>query len=157
MMNSCAFILEYTKSRGRLMGALPEQTITACSYCGELIGLLAIHLILLSVSRVAAKLTGSAHIYSDCLGALSKVKNLPPHRIPSKCSHLDVLKNIMAHCSDLYFTRLFAHVLAHQDNRTKFEDLTRPVQLNCAMDFGAKRALLELDSLDLPRQQPFPL
>jgi hypothetical protein len=36
-------------------------------------------------------------------------------------------------------------------------DLTRPVQLNCAVDFGAKRALLELDTLDLPRQQPFPL
>ena len=25
------------------------------------------------------------------------------------------------------------------------------------MDFGLKRALLELDALDLPRQQPFPL
>ena len=63
----------------------------------------------------------------------------------------------MVHCSDLSFTRLFSNVSAHQDDRTKFEDLTRPVQLNCVVDFGAKRALLELDALDLPRQQPFPL
>ena len=63
----------------------------------------------------------------------------------------------MVHCSDLSFTRLFSQVLAHQDDRTKFEDLTRLAQLNCAVDFGAKRALLELEALDLPRQQPFPL
>jgi hypothetical protein len=156
-MNSCAFILECTKGRGRLTGSFSEQTTAACSYHGELIGLLAIHLILLSVSRVAPELTGSVHIYLDCLGALDKVKNLPPHRIPSKCRHSDVLKNIMVHCSDLSFTRLFSHVSAHQDDRTKFEDLTRLAQLNCAVDFGAKRALLELDALDLPHQQPFPL
>jgi len=126
-----------------------------CSYRGELIGLLAIHLILLNISRVAPELTGSMHIYS--VGALDKVKNLPPHPIPSKCRHSDVLKNIIARCSDLSFTRLFSHALAHQDDRTKFEDLTRLAQLNCAVDFGAKRALLELDALDLPHQQPFPL
>jgi hypothetical protein len=151
-MNSCAFILECTKGCRRLTGSFSEQTIAACSYHGELIGLLAIHLILLSVSRVAPELTGSVHIYLDCLGALNKVKNLPPHHIPSKCRHLDVLENIMVHCSDLPFTRLFSHVLAHQDNKTKFEDLTRPTQLNCAVYFRAKRALLKLDALDLPRQ-----
>jgi hypothetical protein len=156
-MNSCAFILECTKGRGRLMGSFLEQTISACSYHGELIGLLAIHLILLCVSRVALELTGSVHVYLNCLGALDKVKNLPPHRIPSKCRHLDVLKNIMVHCSDLTFTRLFSHISAHQDDRIKFEDLTRPAQLNCAVDFGVKRALLKLDALDLPRQQSFPL
>ncbi len=151
-MNSCAFILECTKGRGRLTGAFPEQTIAACSYRGELIGLLAIHLLLLSISRVALELTGSVQIYLDCLGALDKVKNLPPYRIPSKCRYLDVLKNIMVHCSGLSVTRLFSHILAHQDNRIKFEDLSRPAQLNCAIDFGAKGALLKLNALDLPRQ-----
>ena len=78
-----------------------EQTMAACSYRGELLGLLAIHLILLSVNKVNPNLLGSVHIYSDCLGAFDKVKNLPPHRIPSKCRHSDVLKNIMIHCSAL--------------------------------------------------------
>jgi hypothetical protein len=82
-MNSCAFILEYSRGRGRMLGAFSEQTMAACSYGGELLGLLAIHLILLSIDKINPTLTGSVHIYSDCLGALN-VENLPPHRIPSK-------------------------------------------------------------------------
>ena len=156
-MNSCAFIFECTKKRGRMTGAFPEQTAEAGSYRGELIGLLAIHLILLSINKTAPDLTGSVHIYSDCLGALNKVQNLPPHRIPSKCRHSDVLKNIMIHCSSLSFTCIFSHVSAHQDNRKKFDDLSRPAQLNCAVDFGAKRALLRLNPVELPCQRSFPL
>ena len=51
-MNSCAFIFECSKGGGRMTGAFSEQTILACSYRGELLGLLAIHLILLSVNKV---------------------------------------------------------------------------------------------------------
>jgi hypothetical protein len=112
-MNSCTFILECTKGRGRLTGAFPEQTIVACSYRGELIGLLAIHLILLSVSRVAPELTGSAHIYSDCLGALDKVKNLPPHCMLLKCRHLNVLKNITWYSAVIYLSQDSSHTSRH--------------------------------------------
>jgi len=145
-MNSCAFIFECTKKRGRMTGAFPEQTAEAGSYQGELIGLLAIHLILHSINKTAPDLTGSFHIYSDCLRALIKVQNLPSHRIPSMCRHSDVLKNIMIHCSSLSFTRIFLHVSAHQDNKKFFDDLSRPAQLNCAVDFGAKRTLLRLNA-----------
>ena len=31
-MNSCAFILEYSRGRGRMPGAFSEQTMAACSY-----------------------------------------------------------------------------------------------------------------------------
>jgi hypothetical protein len=156
-MNSCAFILECTKGQGCLTGTFLEQTIAACSYHGELLGLMAIHLILLSVNRTTSTLMGSAHIYSDCLGALDKIQNLPPHSIPSKCRHLDVLKNVMLHCSTMSFTWLFSHVSAHQDDQTKFNNLLREAQLNCAVDFGAKRVLLSLDPTNLARQQKFPL
>ncbi len=54
----------------------------ACSYCSELIGLMAIHLIVLVTNKVNPGLKGFIHIYSDCLGDLEKVKNLPPSRIP---------------------------------------------------------------------------
>jgi hypothetical protein len=156
-MNSYAFIFECTKKRGRMTGAFPEQTAEEGSYQGELIGLLTIHLILLSINKTAPDLTGSIHIYSDCLGALDKVQNLPPHHIPSKCRHSDVLKNIMIHCSSQSFTHIFSHVSAHQDNREKIDDLLHPAQLNCAVDFGAKRALLHLNGDELPRQLQFPL
>jgi len=127
-MNLCAFIFECTKKRGRMTGAFPEQTAEAGSYRGELIGLLTIHIILHSINKTAPDLTGSVHIYSDCLGALNKVQNLPPHCIPSKCMHLNILKSIMIHCSSLSFTRIFSHVSAHQDNIKKLT--TSRAQLN---------------------------
>jgi len=80
-----------------------EQTPNAGSYRGELLGLMAIHLILRSMNEVFKDLRGSVHIYSDCLGALNKVENLPPYNISTKCSHSDILKNIMVNCSNLTF------------------------------------------------------
>ena len=88
-MNSCAFILKCSRGRGRMSGAFSEQTMAACLYQGELLGLLAIHLILLSINKINPTLTGSVHIFSDCLGVLNKVKNLTPHQIPSRCRHSD--------------------------------------------------------------------
>jgi hypothetical protein len=64
-MNSCAFILECSQGCGHLTGAFSEQTISACSYWGELLGLMEIHLILLSANKIAPTLTGSVNIYSD--------------------------------------------------------------------------------------------
>jgi hypothetical protein len=141
-MNSCAFIFECSRGGGRLTGAFPEQSIASCAYHGELLGLLAIHLILLSINRVTPNLPGSVHIYSDCLGTLDKVKNLPPHQILSKCHHSDVLKNIMIHCLTLTFDHLLLHVSAHQDDSKEFDKLSHQAQLNCAVDFGAKCVLL---------------
>jgi hypothetical protein len=125
-MNSCAFIFKCPKKRGRMTGAFPDQTAEAGSYQGELIGLLAIHLILHNFNKTAPDLTGSVHIYSHCLGALNKVQNLPPYCIPSKCRHSDFLKNKTLHCSSLAFTRIFSHVSAHQDNTKRFDYLSRP-------------------------------
>jgi len=139
-----------------LIGAFSEQTMVA-SYHGEFLGLLTIYLILLSIYTVNPNLLGSVYIYSNCLGALDKVKNLPPYRIPSKCRHSDVLKNIMIHCSAMTFDRLFSHVPTHQGDREDFENLSRQSQLNCASDFGAKRVLLSQTSDNLPKQQAFPL
>jgi hypothetical protein len=62
------------------------------------------------------------------------VENLPPYCIPTKCSHSDILKNIMVNCSDLTFIQNFSHVQAHQDNHIRYESLTRSTQLNCQMD-----------------------
>jgi hypothetical protein len=118
---------------------------------------MAIHLILLAINEVNPGLNGSVHIYSDCLGALDKVKNLPPSRIPSGLAHSDVLKNILVNCSNLSFVRMYSHVKAHQDNTVAYQDLTRPAQLNVSMDSYAKQALWDLQATQLPTQQAFPL
>jgi hypothetical protein len=102
-LNSAAFVLECSKGRGRLTGSFVEQTPNAGSYQGELLDLMAIHLILWGINEVYQCLQGLVHILSDCLGALDKVENLPPYPIPTQCSHSDILKNIMVNCSNLSF------------------------------------------------------
>jgi hypothetical protein len=113
-INLAAFVFECSKGRGRLWGSFVEHTPDAGSYRGELLGLMAIHLILRGVNVELPNLRGLVLILSDCLGALNKVRDLPPYRIPTQCSHSDILKNIMANCSKLTFTRHYSHVKAHQ-------------------------------------------
>jgi hypothetical protein len=154
---SAAMIMECQTTRNRIVVSFSEQCKQANAYRGELLGLMAIHLLLLSFDKVWPELDGEVHIYSDCLGALDKVENLPPHRIPSRCRHSDVLKNIMVNCSDLSFKRLFSHVAAHQEDRKKWEDLERPAQLNCGCDERAKEEIWAVDPAETPPQRQFPL
>ena len=100
---SAVFVLEDNKGRGQLAGAFAEALVAANAYCGELLGLMAVHLLLLAVETVSPGLSGSVTIYSDCIGALGRVAKLPPYRILSRCRHLDVLKTIMVNCASLSF------------------------------------------------------
>jgi hypothetical protein len=128
-----------------------------CSYRGELAGLMVIHLLLLAVNKVTPTLTGLVHIYSDCLGALDKVENLPPSRIPMGWSHSDLLRNILTNCKNLSFNRLYLHIKAHQDDMEEYKNLSCPSQLNCTMDYHAKAILWNINPTEPPMQEPFPL
>ena len=46
-----AFVIECFRGRGRIWGSFPEVSQCACSYRGELVGLMAMHLILLSINN----------------------------------------------------------------------------------------------------------
>ena len=50
---SAAFIPECTNGDGRLVRSLPEQTIAANAYRGELLDIMAIHLVLLNVNQTS--------------------------------------------------------------------------------------------------------
>jgi hypothetical protein len=154
---SAAVVLECSKGRGRLILSFADHCLQANAYRGELMGLMALHLLLLSFNKVKLSLGGSVHIYSDCMGALNKVEHLPPQCIPSKCRHSDILKNIMVNCSSLSFKRLFSHVKAHQDELDNFGNLDRPAQLNCVCDGEVKQTIFQSDLTNLPPQQAFPL
>jgi hypothetical protein len=49
---SVAFVLECSKGQGRVVGSFSESLIVANAYRGELLRLMAIHLILLSISKI---------------------------------------------------------------------------------------------------------
>ena len=78
---SADFVLECSKGRGKYFGSFPEQSVAAGAYQGDILGLMTIHLILISVNKVNPTLQGRAKIYSDCLGALGTVDTLPANRI----------------------------------------------------------------------------
>ena len=82
---SAAFVLECAKGCGWIFGSFSERLDVANAYQGELLGLMAIHLLLLSVNKIHPTLKGSVEIVSDCLGALNRVSHLPPYRIPLQC------------------------------------------------------------------------
>jgi hypothetical protein len=92
------FVIKCTKGQGLLMGSFLDVLLVANAYRGELLGLMAIHLILLSKDRVHSNLSGSVEVVSDCLRALKQVTDLPPYRIPSCCKHSNILKNILVNC-----------------------------------------------------------
>jgi hypothetical protein len=80
---SAAFVLECTQGRGRAIGTFPKAFAAANVYWGELLGLMAEHLVLLAVNTMLPGLSGRVKIYSDCLGALGCMAELPPYHIPT--------------------------------------------------------------------------
>jgi hypothetical protein len=76
---SAAFVLECSSGRGRVYRSFLKSLLVANAYRGELLGLMAIHLILLSVNTISPQLLGSITVVSDCLGALKRVTYLPPY------------------------------------------------------------------------------
>lgn len=119
---------------------------------------MSIHLLLLSVNKIHPNLQGEVDIVSDCLGALCRVSNLPSYKIPTRCKHSDILKNILVNCRDMTFTLLYSHVKAHQDDSADFNSLSRKSQLNCVCDYAAKEDIRTTSISDhLPKSQPFPL
>jgi hypothetical protein len=136
-----AFVLECSTGCGRIIGSFSESLHVANAYRGELLGLMAIHVILLSMNKIHCNLSGSVEIVSDCLGALNRVTYLPLYRIPSRCRHSDILKNILGHCRDLTFTTYYLHKNAHQDDNMSFNKLSWKAQLNCIWDHTAKQRI----------------
>jgi hypothetical protein len=136
------FVLECSKRQRRIVGTFSEGLLVANTYRGELLGLMAIHLILLSVNKLHRDLLGSIEIVSDCLGALKRVTHLPPYHILPRCHHSIILKTILVHCRDLSFTTHYSHVRAHQDDYTTFAQLSRKMQLNCICNHAAKQRIV---------------
>ncbi len=56
----------------RIVGTFLEALLVANAYRGELLGLIAIHLILLRVNKLHSNLAGSMEIVLDCLRALNE-------------------------------------------------------------------------------------
>jgi hypothetical protein len=142
---SSAFVLECAQCQGRAVGAFPEASAANNAFQGGLLGLMAVHLLLLAINTIAPGLRGQVKIYSNCLGTLGHVAELPLHCIPTRCWHSDILKTILVNCGNLSIHQEYIHVKARQYNHTRWEDLTRAALLNAACNAGAKAMLCSQD------------
>ena len=70
---STAFFFECTAGSGKLVGSFAEFSASANAYRGELLGLMAAHLVLRGINTLFLGLAGEVQIFSDCLGALDKL------------------------------------------------------------------------------------
>jgi hypothetical protein len=59
---SAAFVLECANGHGRIIGSFSESLATAKAYRGDLLGLMAIHLLLVSINRVHTTLVRSVEV-----------------------------------------------------------------------------------------------
>ncbi len=139
---SAVFVLECAKGRGQMIGSFSESLMVANAYRGEILGFIAIHLILLSINKINCNQSVGVEIVSDCLGALKRVTSLLSYRIPSRYQHSDILKNLLVNCRDLSFTLHYSHVKAHQDDSKFFKNLSRKAQLNCIYINTAKQHIV---------------
>ena len=152
---SAAIIIESATKGDRLSLSFTNSTRTANAFRGELLGLLAVHLLLHSLSETAPQLSGQVSIYSDCLGALHTIRSLPPAGIPSTWKHADILRIISECRKHIPLHLTYFYVKAHQDDEIDWKTLERPAQLNCACDAEAKRRIIEYHT-EQPESQYLP-
>ena len=96
-------------------------------------------------------------MYSDCLGALGRMENLPLHRISSQCRHSDILKNVLVNYTSLKCMIKNKHVQAHQDDHDEYNSLRRPSQLKCLCVGMDKGVVWRLAGEVFPNHKMFPL
>lgn len=92
---SAAIIFEYKQGRGHLSLSFAEKSPYTNAFRGELLGLMAVHLLLCSIDKTNPNLTCSVEVYSDCNGTLRTVDSLPKSTLLPNWTHLDILKIIL--------------------------------------------------------------
>jgi hypothetical protein len=66
-----AFFFECKSGRGKLVGSFAEFSASSSAYRGELLGLMAAHLMLTRIATLYPNLSGKVTVYSDCKGQLT--------------------------------------------------------------------------------------
>jgi hypothetical protein len=124
-------------------GSFCEVNAAAGSYRGELLGLLVIHVFVLTVCEFYGCNEGSRGLVAcDNLGGLNKSKERRK-KIPSGAKHADILRSLRRVHARLKGKLQYQHVYGHQDRRKTYAQMTLLERLNCICDTLAKAAVHE--------------
>ena len=135
------WVIYCTASRQRLTGALVERSEAAGSYRGELLGMLAIRLLLLAVEEYCETHGDGSKIICDNKSALFTFRS-EKDRVPSGAKHADIKRVLRTIRRRTKSTFLQEHVRAHQDTARSRTKLSLEARLNCICDDLAKDAVV---------------
>ena len=130
-----------TITGSRLAGSFSEYSTSASSYRGELLGLCAINIILLALSK-CGNISNRPPITVWCnnKGAINRASD-QSRRIKCGRPCADILRILRSIRLELPLSTTFLHVASHMDDKLTWDQLSLEQQLNCNCDALAKAAI----------------
>ena len=137
---SAGWIMKCRRTGRQISGSLVEVSPSAGSYRGEMLGMLAIRLLLLAVEEYFGAITKDNRICCDNKGAIFTFEK-KSKRVTAGKSNADirrVLRSIKARTRSSF---LQSYDKGHQDNVKRWSDMTYEERLNSTCDRMAKDAI----------------
>ena len=128
----------------------------ASNYRGELIGGVAISIILLALSRCTrSSSTKAFEVYCDNMGVVQH-GNARHKPLPEKQPQADLIYQLRHNLDRLPIDVTYIHVYGHLDDQQQFQQLSLPQQLNVMADKIAKECLLANIAQDTKHGPSYP-
>lgn len=130
-----------TRKKIVLKGSFYEWCVKAGSYRGELVGLLAAHLLVKGIEEFYDLVDGPRGLMAcDNLGGLNKSKERR-RKIRSGAKHADVLRALRRAHDGMRGSLDYKHVYGHQDKKKTWKQMSLLERLNKTCDSLAKEAV----------------
>ena len=140
-------------SRRTLAGNFTEVSASGSSYWGEVLGLCAMHVLVLTIeTHFGCSSTSGMTIFCDNEVTVDRA-NQVCRRIKPRWACGDVLRSFHNICQRISTALTFEYVESHINDHIPWNDMTLPQQLNCQCDHLAKQAIKE--RFDLSRKLPW--
>ncbi len=135
------WILMDINSGQRLAGAFTESSDSVGSYRRELLGLYALNVILLALTKIGSITnTPEITIWCDNEGVVSNAAE-GNRRIRSGMSCANILRSLRNINDKLPLLTSYRHVKAHMDNSLTWDQMLLEMRLNCQCDALAKTSV----------------
>jgi hypothetical protein len=149
-VSGAGWLICCTSAHKMLRGNFYEISPSASSYRGELLGLVALHTLLLALSIFYEVPVVNGRICCDNIAAL-KQSSFRRRRVKNGASQADLLRALRTLKQSQALKCLYKHVDSHQDRHKLWWQLTLEEQLNCVCDGLAKAAVSRSMEDPLPR------
>jgi hypothetical protein len=153
----------YCRARKKVVfkGSFYEWCREAGSYRGELLGLLAVHLLVMAVEKFYDLSHGPRGLVAcDNLGGLNKSK-ARQRKIPPGAKHADILRCLRRVHAAMRGTLQYKHVYGHQDKHKSWKNMTLLERLNKKCNelakYAVSRGIIECPQVVSTDRQRLPL